>query len=290
MKKLLFTLSLLAGLQFGFSQETYTVNNETLVLKSEIDGTLELLWTSGTNGVYRYFIKKEDNSIVELKNTKTEKEYNKEYITSLYELTQTDANDVPYTLYGIKYFISDYNSAKDNTYVGVERGKLESRFALFGGITNQPFVSNPENASVPLISAELEVFDAKNESRHVGFVNLRHTFSNSDIEYTATQLALGYRFRFVKSEKINVFAQTKFATITYAKSEELVTDPNDVTNLIEESVSNTTFDAPLIFGFGADFKIGNNSYITVVYDSFFSVVFDNYNFPVDFAVGYKFNL
>jgi len=290
MKNLLFTLCLLATIQFGYSQETYTVNNETLELKSEMEGTLDLLWTSGSDGIFRYFIKKEDNSIVELKNTKIGKDYNFEYITTLNELTKMDANNVPYTLYGIKYFISDYNSSKDENYAGVVKGKLESRLAIFGGLTNQPFISNPDNKTTPFFAAELEVFDAKNLSKSVGFVNVRHTLSTDNINYTSTQLALGYRYRFVNSEKINVFAQTKFATITYAKTDVLVTDPNDVTQLITVSDTGTTFDAPLTFGFGADFKVGNNSYITFVYDSFYSVFLDNYNFPMDVAIGFKFGI
>jgi len=47
----------------------------------------------------------------------------------------------------------------------------------------------------------------------------------------------------------------------------------------------------LIFGLGADFKICDSSYITFVYDSIFALLRDNEgNFPIDFAVGYKFNL
>jgi len=45
-----------------------------------------------------------------------------------------------------------------------------------------------------------------------------------------------------------------------------------------------------IFGLGADIKLGSG-YLTLVYDSLFGVFIDSKdNFPVDFAVGYKFDL
>ena len=290
MKHLFLTLVLICSIQIGLSQETYTVNGESITLKTEVEGNLDLLWTSGDDGVFRYFVKKEDNSIVELKNTKTGKDYNHEYVTTLFALTQNNASDAKFTLYGLRKFIDDYNKTKDTDYVGDVETKLALRLALFGGISNNPFVENPNNETTPFASVELEVSDALNQSRHAGFVNVRQTFGNDDFDYNATQLALGYRFRFVNNDKIKVFAQTKFATITYAKTNELELDAATNTLVLADN-SGTTFDAPFIFGLGADFKVGTSGSISVIYDSLFSALFkDNYNFPVDFAIGYKFNL
>jgi hypothetical protein len=290
MKHVFLTFAFLLTLHIGVSQETYTVNNETLTLKTEVEGDLDLLWTSGDDGVFRYFVKKEDNSIVELKNTKTGKDYNREYITTLFTLTQTNASDTKYTLYGLRKFIDDYNKTQDTSYVGDVETKLGLKLAVFGGITNNPFVRNPDNKTTPFASAELEVSDALNQSRHAGFANVRQTFGSDDFEYNATQLALGYRYRFVNTNNIKVYAQTKFATITYASTKDFELDETTNT-FVEVDNSGTTFDAPFIFGLGADFKVGSTGSISVIYDSLFSAVFkDNYNFPMDFAIGYKFSL
>lgn len=290
MKKIVFTLAFSLLSFLGFSQETYNVNNESLTLKTEVDGTLDFLWTSGDDGRFRYFIKNENGEITELQNTKTGKNYNNEYQTSLNTLTSQSATDTKFTLYSIKRFISDYNKTQDANFVADEPTKLAGKLAIFGGISNNPFIQNPDNKSLPFAAVEFEVSDAKNQSRHAGFANLRHTFENDDIAYSATQLALGYRYKFINKEKIKVFAQTKFATITYSQTD--VLDFNTTTNTFSvRKDSGTTFDVPFIFGLGADFKVGEKGSITLIYDSLFSALFkENFNFPMDFAVGYKFSL
>ena len=87
MKKIVFTLAFSLLTFLGFSQETYTVNNESLSLKNEVDGALDFLWTSGDNGQFRYFVRTENGEITELQNTKTGKDYNHEYQTTLYTFT-----------------------------------------------------------------------------------------------------------------------------------------------------------------------------------------------------------
>ena len=286
MRNIFLTLGLALVCQLGISQETYTVNNESLTLKSEIEGALDFLWTSGNDGRFRYFVKDKNEVITELLNTKTGKAYNHEYQTQLYTLTQQNASNRKFTMYGIRGFVSDYNKTQDVNFVGDEPNDLIAKLAFFGGMSNNPFIENPENKFLGFAAAEVEISNKANKSRHAGFANLRYTFSSSDIDYTALQLALGYRFKFVNTEKIKVFAQTKFATITYSEIPEF-----NATNLQVENTSGTTFDAPLIFGLGADFKVGTNGNITIIYDSLFSALFkNNYNFPLDFAIGYKLNL
>ena len=62
MKNILTTISLALICQLVVSQETYTYNNESMILKTEIEGELDLLWTSGVDGRFRYFIKDKDEN------------------------------------------------------------------------------------------------------------------------------------------------------------------------------------------------------------------------------------
>ena len=68
MKKLLVVISLFFLPFITISQESYSVNGETLQLKTEVSGNISLLWNI-IEGKYRYFVKK-DNTIIELTNTK----------------------------------------------------------------------------------------------------------------------------------------------------------------------------------------------------------------------------
>ena len=54
MKKLLLFACLIFTIS-AVAQKEYIVNGETLQLKTEVDGTLDLLWTI-TNQQYRYFV------------------------------------------------------------------------------------------------------------------------------------------------------------------------------------------------------------------------------------------
>lgn len=270
-----------------YSQETYSVNGETLELKTEVDGKLDLLWNV-IDGKYRYFVRTENGTITELKNTKSpEGNYNEDYKTTLYQLTNGQSTkNLKLTLYSLKDFFDSYNTLVDDSYSSIQSDKkLGLRFGFSGGITNNPFVGNPDNTFAPLIGVELELYDANNESRHSGFLQGRHAFSTDDFNYATTEFSLGYRFRFIHQDTFSLYGQTKFATVNFT----------DVTfidaNAMEADINETAFDLPFIFGIGTDIKISDNSYITFIYSELFAVFFDNQgNFPVDFSLGYKFNL
>ncbi len=291
MKKLLFLCCLIA---FNFSliaQQNYTVNNENLVLKTEIEGTIDLLWNT-INGEYRYFLKEANNSITELKNEKDNtNKYLNQYQQTLKKLTGNDASKVKLTLYSLKKFINDYNASQDANYTFSDgKAVLKSRIGVFGGITNNRFITNPDNAIAPNFTGEFEVFGVKSMTKHAGFASVRHTLSTAKLDYTATQIALGYRYRFINKDCFNIYGQTKFVTYTFSQSKEMVPSELDPNTLIEIEASGTAFDAPFIFGLGADFKIGNG-YVSAIYDSLFALLIDNKeHFPVDFSIGYKFNL
>lgn len=296
MKKLIFIISCITFSSLSFAQQTYTVGNETLELKTEVDGNLDLLWNT-IDGQYRYFVKTENGDILELKNTKgVDNKFQEEYKQTLSDLTKMDAEKLKLTTYSLKNFIDDFNASKDSSYTVVDnKAKLKLRLGFFGGLTNNPFVKNPnsitnaDNETVPFFGAELEVVSDK-LSRHSGFLNLRHATNNDDFEYSSTQLALGYRFKIVNAERFSLYAQTKFATLTNAKTTTRFQDPDDAASIIVSENSGTNFDIQLIFGIGADIKLGNG-YLTLVYDSLFAVFSDTeVDFPVDLAIGYKFNL
>lgn len=296
MKKIIFILSCITFCSLSFAQQTYTVGNETLELKTEVDGNLDLLWNT-INGQYRYFVKTENGDILELKNTKgANNKFQEEYKQTLSDLTKMDTGKLKLTTYSLKNYIDDYNVSKDSNYTVVDnKAKLKLRLGFFGGLTNNPFVNNPnslstiDNKSLPFFGSELEVVSEK-LTRHSGFLNVRYTASSDDFEYSSTQLALGYRFRIVSKESFSLYAQTKFATVTSAKTTTRFQDPNDTANIIAVENSGTNFDVPFIFGVGADIKLGSG-YITVVYDSLFALLNDSEGFfPIDLAIGYKFNL
>jgi len=127
-------------------------------------------------------------------------------------------------------------------------------------------------------------------TKHAGFAAVKHTLSADELDYTATQIALGYRYRFINKNCFNIFAQTKFATYTFSTFKETIASEADPNTFIEIEDSGSVLDAPFIFGLGADFELGNG-YVSVIYDSLFALLIENQdNFPVDFSIGYKFNL
>ena len=291
MKKTILFFCLLTISTFAIAQQTYTVANETLELKTEVEGDLDLLWNT-INEQYRYFVRTKDGKITELKNTKdANNKYQEDYKTTLSNLTSIDVSKVNLTTYSLKTLIEKHNSALDSNYVSsAARSKIKLRLGVFGGITNSPFNLNPNNQKVLLFGTELEAVSDNLDSRHAGFLNVRHTTDNDEFQFSATQFALGYRYRFISKAKFNVYAQTKFATLTAANITTTIPDPNTPGSFIAFENSTTDFDAALIFGIGADIKLGNG-YLTFVYDSLFALSVDNQgNFPVDFAIGYKFNL
>ena len=106
MKKLILLIILIVSCYTGFAQNMYTVNNESIELKTEVEGTLDLLWNI-FNGKYRYFVRSSDGNIQELKNTKNAEthKYQEEYKTVLDELTQDygiTADKVNLTLFSLK--------------------------------------------------------------------------------------------------------------------------------------------------------------------------------------------
>lgn len=289
MKKLLVVISLISLPFVMSSQESYTVDGETLVLKKDVSGTISLLWNI-IDGKYRYFVKSDAN-IRELKNTKKDKEYQEEYKKTLGSFTYflIDYNNVNLTLPSLRNFFNEYNKQVDPNYkVKDSKSKLESNFMLYGGVTNHPTVDNPENALNPVFGAEIEFFNNTTLSNHALYFGVSHALSSSDFDFSRTRFDLGYRFRFINKEAFNIYSNLTVATYSFSKE---FTVYEDEEILVEDEVSGSTLDAPFSIGLGADFKIGKYSFLTFTYKEIVALFIENKgNFPTHFTIGYKINL
>jgi hypothetical protein len=286
MKKMALVLCFFISVTSLIAQETYTVHGETLQLKTEVEGQLDLLWNV-IDGHYRYFVRTTDNSITELVNTRDEnRHYQEEYKTTLQNLTDVNADNVNLTLTDLKSFIDEYNLSQDPTYSSsIYNAKLQLLLGIFGGITNSPFINNPNNTKSPQFGAELELLDGNRIKRHALFMQLRHVFEADDFKYSTTELALGYRFRVINARSFSLYGQSKFATLNFLKN--TVPGANDVPVDINETV----VDIPLTFGIGADIRLTDSSYLTINYNELFAALVENNgNFSTNITLGYKFNL
>lgn len=292
MKRILVIMSLLLALHAqSFAQETYQVEGQTYTLKTEVDGTLTLLWNT-IDGEYRYFAKK-GTAITELKNTKVNGSYQEEFREALQLLTSDNAvstNNVDLTLASLRNFTETYNKQVDPNFTANRSTiKIGLRLGAFAGISNSIFTQNPGNNLLPLAGIDLELIDEVKLKRHAVVLRFEQTFGNSDYDYNASQFSLNYRLKFVKSDKLDIFLNTKFVSYTYSTRNDFPVALADGTVVLESS-SGGDFTAHGIFGLGADYALGNG-YIFFNYNDIVGLGIDsNGEFPVDFTLGYKFNL
>tara|TARA_R110000787_G_scaffold129264_1_gene241059 strand:- start:3962 stop:4840 length:879 start_codon:yes stop_codon:yes gene_type:complete len=291
--KHLLSYSLLVFLIFTshlFAQKSYTVDGNTIELKSEIEGPLTLLWNI-TDGNYRYFVKN-GATVTELKNTKVGGYYREEYKAALQKQTSDSSLEVSklrFTKASLSSFFNDYNKSKDPNYVDTEKSiKLKTRLGAFVGVTNSVFSANPTNQTLPTMGVDFEIVDHNLLKRHSLVLRFKQTFESSEYKYSASQFSLNYRFKFIKKEKLDVFINTKIAGYNYDSRQVEVLGDDD--SISFNTVSDGNFEALLNFGIGADYALGNG-YLTFMYNDFVSVVQEsNSEFPLDFSLGYKFNL
>ena len=276
------------------AQQQYTVNGETYTLKTEVEGALTLLWNT-IDGEYRYFSKK-GNDIVELKNTKQNGDYQEEYKETLRQQTSDAAistEKVNLTLPSLRAFFVEYNKKKDPNFNEKEKSiDLQFRIGAFAGVSNSVYTENPTNELQAVAGIDFELIDVVKLKRHALVFRFKQTFESSEYKYSASQLSLNYRFKFVKKSKFDAFINTKFAALTFSKREQTyILAPHVFPNITyTEKTSGSDFSAPITFGLGADYKVGNG-YITFSYNDIVGLnVESNDEFPVDFTLGYKFNL
>ncbi|MEP0265078.1 hypothetical protein [Dokdonia sp.] len=269
--------------------DTYTINNNSYELRTDVQGPMTLLWNV-FNQEYRYFAKK-GNTIIELTNTKESNQYQEEYKKQLQELTSdSDVNTekVKLTLSSLRRFFNAYNKKTDPNYKENSfLTEIEYRLGVFGGITNSVFVDNPDNTSNGQFGVDFELYDPTALPSHAIVLQYKQTLSSDDFDYSASQFSINHRFKFIKSPAYQIYLNTKLATYTISKRTEEVIGSDFIA--FEED-SGSSFQGPLIFGLGADIKIGKG-YLSLNYNDAFSfVIDDNGEFPVDLSIGYKFVL
>jgi len=290
MKKFICLFCLILCFSFLEAQDVYIVNDEKIQLNTEVNGDINLLWNI-IDGEYRYFVSTDNSDLIELTNTKKDGKYQEEYKALLNELTNgtMSTKKLNLTLFSLKEFIDAYNASVDSDYQSTaKRNKLQFRLGVFGGLTNSPFVTNPDNLTTPLFGGELEVLDVDQISRHAAFLQFKHVLEQDELQYSTTELALGYRFRFINKASFNLYGNVKFATLNFSNAT-VVTDNNGT--ITTEEFNETAFDVPFIFGIGADIRVNKNSFITLAYNELFAIFIDNQgNFSTDFSIGYKINL
>jgi hypothetical protein len=274
------------------AQQEYTVNGQTYSLKTEVEGPLTLLWNT-IDGEYRYFVQK-GNAITELKNSRSNGRYQEEYKESLMVLTSDEGmntEEVKLTRASLKNFVNEYNKKADPNYSSETSSiLLKTRLGVFGGVSNSIFTQNPLNSLHPVAGVDLEVIDEVKLRRHSVVLRFKQTFQASDHKYSASQFSLNYRFKFVKQSAFDIFVNTKFVAYTYSKREDFVVVDPDTNEITLESSSGGDLSAPATFGLGADIALGNG-FLTLNYNDIVGIGVDsNGEFPVDFTVGYKFNL
>ena len=290
MKTLLIVISLFFLPFISISQDSFTVNGETLQLKTEVKGSVSLLWNI-IDGKYRYFAKK-DNTIIELSNTKdTNNKYQEEYKSVLNTLTNNfgETDKLNLTLPSLKIFIDTYNNTQDASYVASDKtAKLESNLLIHGGLTNHPFINNTENVSNTIFGIELEFFNKAKLPNHALFLGINHALSSDEFDFSNTKFNLGYRFRFINKSNFNIYANTTI--VEYSFSKEIVSySENNM--LVEDEISGSSLEAPFSFGLGADIKLNSFSFLTLSYNELFALfVKNNGNFSTHFNVGYKITL
>ncbi len=276
------------------AQQQYKIAGKTYSLHTEVEGPLTLLWNS-IEGEYQYFVQK-DNVIVALKNTKKEGNYQEEYKETLQHLTDdaiVSTAKVKFTLASLQAFCVEYNTKRDPSFNSNEKSiGLKLRLGVFAGVTNSIYTENPTNAIQPLAGVDLELIDNVKLKRHAMVVSFKQVFESSDYSYSASQLSLNYRFKFIKTSKFDLYVNCKFVSFTHSKKEVtyLTTDQPAPQVLITETRSGSDFNTPVTLGIGADYKIGNG-FITFNYNDFVGLsVESNDEFPIAFTLGYKFNL
>lgn len=267
----------------SFSQVTYTVNGNNYVLKTEVEGPLTLLWNV-IDGNYRYFAKKNDE-IVELTNTRSNGKYQEEYKQTLARLTSDnpiDPSKTNITLVSLRNYFNAYNKRADAAYVVKSTNvELEKRLGVMGGISNNNFTPNLQNVMAPFLGAEFEITDADMLQRHALVLQFRYSFETADYEWTYSQFALSYRYKFIHSNQFSVFAQVKLVTLTFAKLAE-----DNVEGLLD--LDKTSLNTPVGIGLGIDYKLGNG-YLTFAVNDLVAPGYDTYGeFSVDLSLGYKF--
>ena len=286
MKRLLVLICILCSF-YSFAQQNYSVNGQDISLFTAVEGKLSLLWNT-IDGEYQYFLKK-DNELIPLKNTKKGRMYLGEYKETLRKYTQLDAVRVKFTKPSLSKIIDEYNQLNDPNYVSNNTPlSLKTRLGGFLGTTNYAYFVNPENTLLIQLGAEFEIMDPVVLKRHSIAFQLRQLIGNNTYDFNSTQLSLNYRFKALLIDQLAVYVNTRIAGYYYISQDITLVENNGELNNIKDS--DGEFIAPFAFGIGADIPLGKG-FLTFQYQDIFAINQDDFGeFPVDIALGYKFNL
>jgi len=190
-----------------------------------------------------------------------------------------------------RYFIKKEETivAIVNEKVGTTVSKLDLRLGGFVGITNSVFTNNPENISNSQLGVDFEILDAVALPRHAIVVQYKQTLSSDEFDFSSSQFSINHRFKFVNSEKIAVYLNTKLITYTRSSRGDSEID-EEIALEIEELNDGGNFQGPILFGLGADIALGKGFLTLNYHDAYSFFLDDNGEFPVDVSIGYKFNL
>lgn len=270
------------------AQQTYTVSGESLTLKTEVSGSLTLLWNT-IDGDYRYFSKK-GSEIQELTNTKVGNDFQEEYkdVLRLQTGEPLSLDKVKLTLPSLKSYFEAYNQLQDPNYTPTTVDiSLDTRLGGFIGGSNSIYYDNPDNTILPQFGVDFEIIDNIKLKRHSILFQFRQVLSSSDFDFSSSQFSLNYRFKFVQKETLDIFTNLKLTEYTNVSR-----NLGDVVIDDEEALPGDggTIRAPLALGIGADIALGGG-YLTIAYNDIVALTIDNNGeFPVDLTIGYKFNL
>lgn len=276
--------------------KSYTIHNQSYELKTEVEGSISLLWNI-IDKEYRYFAKKGD-VIIALTNTKSDNQYQEEYKAQLLELTSGVYMDreridrVRLTLSNLRRFFNDYNNKVDPEFIAKKlQSDLEYRLGFFGGITNSIFRTDLLNSLEyeegirSQFIIDFELYDIIALPSHGVALQYKHTFFSGELGENDHQFSVNHRFKFIKTPIFQVYLNTKIVTYSIFKRDFLgpgFTDPSLITV--------TNLQSPFIFGLGTDIKL-KRGYLSLNYNDAYSFFIDSRDaFPVDISLGYRFIL
>jgi hypothetical protein len=215
----------------------------------------------------------------------------KEQLRSLAGDAKLRIQDVKFVLYSLRHFTNSYNALVQEGYSFNEAtDDIHHRIGLFVGLSNNIYTHNPQNILAPMLSLEYEFFDPNLAPRHVAFLQLRHSFKQDAYRYSSTQFSINYRFKALYFSGFNVHLDAELATFLYSEDNIRITDTTGEVTAIKKE-SGFSFTAPFNFGVGTDIRVTEKSFISLSYNDIFSIVLDgNGHFPVDFSIGYKYDL
>lgn len=272
---------------FIYSQEGSDVAISPLNSEVYVEGPLTLLGEKHGK-VYQFYLKKE-GEITPLVNTKRDGKHQEEYkdvLKANTEGTAISVSNVKLTPRSLASFFIKYNSLVDSEFDKARKASnLSLRLGFFGGIDNAIYSNNTANALHPIAGIDLEFADP-NLRHHSMLLQAKQTFTTSDHDYKQSQLSFNYRFKLPLSDRLDTFINLRFAAV-YHTTETYDEYDTEKEAYITISNSGSGIGAPLSFGLGADYRVGNGFFTLGINDVIGLNVNSNKEFPVHLSLGYK---